>query len=336
MKNDHYNFQFERLCNTLQLGTMIGAPKSLSGGLLHRMHCVETTQGKYAIKALNPKIMSRPKAMQRYIASGRIAEIAVSNIPALPAKRFYGKFMHEIDNQFYLVFDWLEGKSLKPGEINTAHCERMGSILADIHTMDFSELGMCHGHADSKALTDWKYYLQKGKENNAPWVNLLNNNITELYDWNTQANAAQKHLTSDLVISHRDLDPKNVLWVQDNPIIIDWESAGYANQMLELTETAFYWSENEKGNISKERFLAFINGYKKRCGTLKADWRIVLSGGFSGKLGWLEYNLKRSLMLECAGEEEKQLGTAQVVETISAIKYYADMLSEIIGWLKDI
>ncbi len=33
--------------------------------------------------------------------------------------------------------------------------------------------------------------------------------------------------------------------------------------MQELIETAIYWSENEIGNIDKERFLAFIDGYKK-------------------------------------------------------------------------
>ena len=33
------------------------------------MYAIETAQGKYAIKALNPQIMLRPLAMQNYINS---------------------------------------------------------------------------------------------------------------------------------------------------------------------------------------------------------------------------------------------------------------------------
>lgn len=125
------------------------------------------------------------------------------------------------------------------------------------------------------------------------------------------------------------------MWSKGKPIIIDWESAGYVNPMAELIETAIYWSENEMGNINKERFLAFIDGYKNIYGTLNANWKIVLSNGFLGKLEWLEYNLKRSLGIECSDEEEQNLGTTEVIETINAIIHYSDMISELEKWLKN-
>lgn len=55
-----YNFQFEKLCTTLKLGEILRTPEAISGGLLHRMFALETTKGKYAIKALNPQ-MKIPK-----------------------------------------------------------------------------------------------------------------------------------------------------------------------------------------------------------------------------------------------------------------------------------
>jgi hypothetical protein len=58
-----YNLQFNKLCDILQLGEIVGVPEAISGGLLHRMYAIETTEGKYAIKALNPQIMLRPVAM---------------------------------------------------------------------------------------------------------------------------------------------------------------------------------------------------------------------------------------------------------------------------------
>jgi Ser/Thr protein kinase RdoA (MazF antagonist) len=333
MSEIQYNFQFSKLCNTLKLGELVGVPEAISGGFLHRMYAIETTQGKYAIKALNPQIMLRPVAMQNFIDSERIANAALNNIPALPAKKFNGTSVQEIDKQFYLVFDWIDGVSLKPNETNIVHCEKIGAILADLHRMDFSKLGIINHWSDNEQLTDWNYYLQKGRENNKVWFKLLLEIIDKLYDWNVQANDAATHLALDMVIGHRDLDSKNVMWNQNNPIIIDWESAGYTNPMQELTETAIYWSENKLGDIDKERFLTFINGYKKKYGTLKANWRMVLENGFLSKLGWLEYNLKRSLWIECTDEAEQQIGTVQVTETINAIRRYADVIFELEKWL---
>lgn len=333
MNDIQYNLQFEKLCSSLELGKIVGTPEAIAGGLLHRMYAIVTTQGEYAIKALNPKIMLRPVAMQHFINSEQIANTALNNIPALPAKKYNGTFMHEIDKQFYLVFDWIDGNILKPNEINISHCKKIGTILADIHMMDFSELGIMNDWSDNEQLTDWNFYLQKGEENNTVWVNLFCQSVDMLYDWNAQANKSANQLASNMVISHRDLDSKNVMWSRDNPIIIDWESAGYINPMHELIETAIYWSENEIGSIDKERFLAFIQGYKKKYGTLQANWRMVLVNGFLGKLGWLEYSLKRSLWIECTDEEEQQMGTAQVIETINSIRRYADMIFDLESWL---
>jgi aminoglycoside phosphotransferase (APT) family kinase protein len=144
MNDLKYNLQFEKLCKILNLGELVLPPKPVSGGFLHRMYAIETTRGKYAIKALDPQIMLRPAAMQRSINGERIATIASNNIPALSAKKINGTFIQEVDKQFYVLFDWVEGRSLKSSEINTIHCERMGDILAEIHEMDFLELGIAN------------------------------------------------------------------------------------------------------------------------------------------------------------------------------------------------
>jgi aminoglycoside phosphotransferase (APT) family kinase protein len=125
------------------------------------------------------------------------------------------------------------------------------------------------------------------------------------------------------------------MWYQENPKIIDWESAGYINPMHDLIETSIYWSVNELGSIEKERFIAFISGYQKRVGVLQADWRMILEHGYLGKLEWLEYSLKRSLWIECTDEKEQQMGTLQVSGTINAIKQYEDMISELESWLNN-
>nr|WP_052350670.1 hypothetical protein [Paenibacillus gorillae] len=82
------------------------------------------------------------------------------------------------------------------------------------------------------------------------------------------------------------------MWNQDSPIIIDWELAGYKQDLI---ETAMHWSENECGEIDKDKFLAFISGYNKSQSMPQAYWNVALASGYLGKLDWLEYSLKRSL-----------------------------------------
>ncbi len=329
MNEINYNLQFDRLCDYLKLGHLLSEPVPVSGGLLHKMFAINTTSGKYAVKALNPQIMLRPPAMKAYINSEKISNLVAEKIPALPAKIINGRSIQEIENQYYLVFDWVDGTSLKITQICAEHSRLMGEILADIHNIDFSELNIANDVSEVGQEIDWSFYLQKGQEVNAEWVEILNESSDSLYYWNTRANLSGRLLADKLVISHRDLDPKNVLWKSDKPVLIDWEAAGYVNPMYDLVDTAVYWSEAEDGSIDNDRFLAFVKGYKSRSGEVRADWRSVLEKGYEGKLGWLEYNLKRSLGMECTDIEEQRLGTEQVFGTMSALKNYSALIPEL-------
>ncbi|MBW4080877.1 hypothetical protein [Paenibacillus sp. S150] len=102
--------QLEKLCNYLMLGEIVEAPVAVSGGFMHRMYALKTTLGRYVVKALNPEIMRRPTAMKNFIDSERIANVAAGYVPALPAKVFSENSIHEVDDQFYLVFDWIDGR----------------------------------------------------------------------------------------------------------------------------------------------------------------------------------------------------------------------------------
>ncbi|GAA0418893.1 hypothetical protein GCM10008934_07120 [Virgibacillus salarius] len=106
-----------RICNNANLGEIVSPPEPISGGLLHKMYQIKTTNGKYAVKLLNPEIIKRPGAMTNYINSEKITNRVSNNIPARPANIINGKFVNEVNNQFYMVFDWIEGRSLNTIEI---------------------------------------------------------------------------------------------------------------------------------------------------------------------------------------------------------------------------
>ena len=54
----------------------------------------------------------------------------------------------------------------------------------------------------------------------------------------------------------------------------------------------------------------------------------------NGRLEWLEYNIKRSLMLETDSEEEQQLGINEVKETVAHVVYYKLIKEELLKMCK--
>ena len=73
-------------------------PLRLSGGLMHKMYKLETDQGIYALKLLNPFIMQREDAMENYREAERLESILEQKkIPILSALSVNGSKMQEME-----------------------------------------------------------------------------------------------------------------------------------------------------------------------------------------------------------------------------------------------
>lgn len=328
-----YNLPFEKLSISLGLGTMIDEPKSIAGGLLHRMYKIITTKGVYAVKALNPVIMSRPNILQSYIITDTISNIASKYVPALSAKMINGESIHCMDDQYFMIFDWLDGASLRTEEIMIEHSNKIAVILADIHRINFQDQIELPKEENQGTLIEWNIYIKEMDDSCNQLIHSLEEYKQDLYSWDEKAIFALEELQDNKVVSHRDLDSKNVMWSNEAPILIDWESAGFIHPLQDLIETALYWSDKEDGTTDKERFLSFIDTYKEKQGEIRTNWRTILEVGYRGKLEWLEYNIKRALGIECSDEKEQLLGEEQVELTLLALKKYEEKIDRIEEWL---
>jgi len=333
LQNNQYHLDFNKLCKTAKIGKLCGEPTQIKGGLLHRMYRVETSSGKYAVKALNPQIMLRKKAMSDIVNGERIAAVAAQYIRTPSVKCVDGETVLKIDDQYYMVYEWVEGKPLYNESITAWHCEQIGAALGKLHTIDFSPLHLPAPADFVQEPIDWGNYLAKGKQDGLPWAEELFLCKERLSEWNRRYLAAMKYLENHLVIGHRDIDPKNVLWRDDCPIIIDWESAGYINPSQEFIVHALYWSETNEG-IDKEKFTAFAKGYASSRRFDKVDWRAAIDTGLC--TDWLTYNLNRSLGIESADDAERQLGTEQVFTALNYLKHYEASIAQIVEWMSQI
>ena len=59
------------------------------------------------------------------------------------------------------------------------------------------------------------------------------------------------------------------------------------------------------------------------------DWESIYYAN-NGRLEWLEFNIKRALMIECDTKEEQEIGINEVKETIKHVVYYDKVKDEIL------
>lgn len=116
-------------------------------------------------------------------------------------------------------------------------------------------------------------------------------------------------LKKELVVSHGDLDQKNVLWDKDeNPILIDWECARKLNPTHEIVSACLDWS-GITSNFDASLFMQMIKSYVRAGGRLDKD---LLHAAFNGVLGnwinWMDFNIERA----CDGKDslQKNLGSS--------------------------
>ena len=135
------NEKIQKLVLQNNLGNEVIEIQKVLGGLSHNMFKVRTTKGIFAVKELNPLVMQRKEAYQNFIFSEKVARIAKQNgINAVCALQFNGDVLLKIEDSFFMVFDWVNGQTLKAEQVKIKHCEVIGQTLAKIHNINFSKL----------------------------------------------------------------------------------------------------------------------------------------------------------------------------------------------------
>lgn len=332
------NKKIERLIQENNLGNEIKSIEKVTGGLSHRMYKVETDKGIYAVKELNSGVMKRKKAYSNFVFSEKVTDIAKENgILAIGALKLNNDIMVKIEDSYFMIFEWLEGKILKAEEITDKHCEIIGKTLAQIHNINFSKIEDDERKCIETDFFDWNKFITPAEEQNKPYIKELKENIELLFELNKNSVKALDYAKNNLVISHTDLDRKNVMWQDEKAFIIDWEASGYINPTIELIQVAWYWSGGDIENIDYNKFEKVIESYKQYYkGNIDKNIDILINADIYGGLAWINYNLKRSLCIENNYDnEEIKLAENEVIQSLKEIKYNVSQFDKMIEILND-
>lgn len=288
-----------QICTQFNIGKPIDNPTRMHGGLLHTMWKINTEKSSYAIKQISKDIdLTNDKIIQNYNLSEEIADhfkrlgiLAVSAIKKLMI----------IDKIGYFVYPWIDAKAaLIPSE---SQALKIATILKKIHAINLNLPGISEPEFATHSSQEITKLFNKANLTDLDKFLIANKDYIEVIP----------HLKQNLVISHGDLDPKNVLWdSQDNPYLIDWESAKLLNFTYEIINTSLDFCDITD-NFNQELFIKMLKAY----GTLnKNEIKYAFAGVLGNWINWLIYNINRSFS---ENEETKKLGANQVHKTMDII-----------------
>ena len=321
----------EKLFEDLGLGKISFPITSVSGGFMHRMYKVCTANHTYAVKHLNSEIMKRPAAMDNYKKAERLeAILEEAEIPIVSALTFDGKKMQEFSGNYFYFFDWHDGNITDWNNITAEQCWKAGNIQGRIHAIETGLNEPTELTSTELSTIDWKEYIAKATSAGAgidtPYKeveSLLKENLPLLDYAQTELNKARVALPNITTIIDEDMDPKNVMWENGEPVVIDLECLDYGNPVSSVIQLSLQWSGITLCDFDAEKQKAFFEGYFEAYDNGFKDYKNVFGLSYTW-IEWLEYNIQRALG-SCQDKAEQEMGLSEVKNTINRIKYIREM-----------
>ncbi len=284
----------------------------VAGGLLHRLLRVESGNQSFALKVLSRRAARSSEQRAGLERAEIVAERAAQGgIPALVARRGVdGNFLQNVGEEWVILLPWQSGATLPPSAASPEKCALMGGYLGALHALQIRFPDQGAPRPEAFAAGHFAALLTRGERDGAAWTDALRGDLAGVESANSRAMDAQLRLQNGWVTGHLDFDQKNVLWQDDQPTILDWESAKPIHPALELLGAGLSWAGQSAGAANRDSFAAFLQGYQTRNSVSSADLATACEAVLGKWVIWLEFNLRRSLEPEIRGtpEEETCLG----------------------------
>ncbi|WP_433372251.1 phosphotransferase family protein [Actinoplanes sp. CA-142083] len=256
------------------LGTPIGPMVRVHGGFANRMYRLDTDQGSFAVKELN--LLDRRSA---YRASDVFRFERAAFAAGIPMPEPISA------DRDTLVHRWVEGEKVPEAPVSPAYAFEIGEILARIHALDVTGTDVS---ADEPASRDWAELAERSRATGQPWAGELTAQVETLLAIAEFVDTCER--PGPVVLTHRDIQPWNLLARSGRPVVLDWELSGMLDLSGELGSTALSLAKGPGfDDIRPAIFRSVLDGYVAAGGALPAwgpSWFVFLIGGWLGHVRW--------------------------------------------------
>ena len=226
-------------------------------------------------------------------------------VPVVGSTEALGRIMDGGEACWVRVHEWVAASRVTADEIDPGDITQLGVILATLHRLPCSDPEPSSIQEPPPMERDWRAAL--AHHVNASSLLDAIETLEGIVRRGYQAPGSRR------VLSHRDLDAKNLL--KDgcgNLIVIDWDAAGPTHAQWDAVIVAMDWSGIWEGAVSRQRFDTFLEAYVSAGGNLDPITPESFAGWAEGMLGWLWFNLERR---ESVDASERRLGESEVEAT---------------------
>lgn len=257
------------------------------------VHKITTLDNAYLVKEYSKDAIKSEEDLYTRKKQIQISKILNSSgVPTILPIEFNNENFIQYDNKYYLIYNYLEYKTLNVDDLNEYYISTLASTLATLHKLNlhydlpiqYKEINIDYDAYLNKFSNDDKY-----KE----LYQLLLENKTKLTNLINTCNNMLPNINKELCISHNDYKLKNILWNNKQMYLIDFDATSLSNPAVSLAESAFALSR-QHGNINYDFYKLFLSTYLKIYGSLKTDYSSALTCAMNGKLQWYEYLLSNT------------------------------------------
>ena len=234
MTNSALDFA-DAVARAFALGSPLGTLEPIQAASFETWK-LRTTNSQYLVKRLwreeHPEQRVEIEFAMRYEEKAMAAGIRTSIPVRSPGPLFY--WAAEVGSHgTFRVYEWPEHRKLLPTDditswvattMSTLH--RLEPITEATHRPKWRWLGV---HAPEV----WTEWLSRGEAMGRPWVPVTQAQLADVLDLSDRIVAAFGD-APDLVVSHSDVGPYNVLVTKDGPALIDWDNASPTKASSEM------------------------------------------------------------------------------------------------------
>jgi aminoglycoside phosphotransferase (APT) family kinase protein len=262
------------------LGTPVRPATRLHGGFANRVYRLDTDQGSFAVKELNLADRRWTYHVEDVFRFERAA--FAGGIP-MPEPVWA--------SQDTLVHRWVEGEKVPEAPVSPEYAFEVGEILARIHAL---QVPWNHPPAEEPSRLDWPELADRAAATGQPWADELADHVETFLAIAHFVDTCER--PGPEVLTHRDIQPWNLLASSGRPVVLDWELSGLLDLSGELGSTALMLAKGPGfDDIRPAVFRSVLDGYVAGGGEVPPpgpSWFVYLVGGWLGHTRW---NILRSL-----------------------------------------
>lgn len=176
------------------------------------------------------------------------------------------------------VFEWVEGRNLTAAD---EIAEWIGLVLANLHSLQSADSPdkESYGLHEPK---DWERWFEEAR---GEWPEVAASGMRSLaliVDASRFIDEAFDRV-DDFVLTHRDVEPWNILIGESGPVLLDWDYAGPDSAWLEASYAAISYGRLDSPFPVQDRVRAVVHSYLKHGGrrSCSAPWLLARRAGLT-------------------------------------------------------